>query len=340
MDAHPPGLRGAGYHVNLNPPTLEEVAQALSLLQPEKLLMVRKDLAELDAELKTELHDRLRNTFFPGEWASRLQSVLLLLHEAHAVDSVQFVAQVFLPWVKFRRSLQPNWQRVGREMARIRDIEEGSTEETEHQIGLYRLIVSDLFDPYLTLLVACCEFIAGTFTDIDAANFKLGEFNKVEFIEAHLRRRGDTSPMFKGYNAKVRNAISHGGSHGYEIEGRTVLFRNINRGPQPKVSTVRWSVDELGWNGILLRNSFPAWMPQPNSSGLIVCKRTAVILRACSRSSTQLHACTAGGASCRAERKPGAHLAGPDARRKKAGRGPDGNPHRAVPAAGHGAALH
>ncbi len=238
--------------MNLTPPTPEEVARALALLQPETLLMVRKDLAELDAELKTELHERLRHTFFPGEWASRLQSVLLLLHEAHAVDSARFVAQVFLPWVKLRRSLQPNWQRVGREMARIGDTEEGSTEETEHQIGLYRLIVSDLFDPYLTLLIACCEFIAGTFTGIDAANFKLGEFNKVEFIEAHLRRRGDTCPMFKGYDAKVRNAISHGGSHGYEIEGRTVLFRNINRGPQPKVSTVRWSVDELGWNGILV----------------------------------------------------------------------------------------
>ena len=105
---------------------------------------------------------------------------MLLLHEAHRVDPARFVAQVFLPWVRLRRTLQPNWQRVGREMARIGEVAEGSVEETEHQIALYRLIVSDLFDPYITILASSCELIAGTFTDLDAANFKMGEVNKVE----------------------------------------------------------------------------------------------------------------------------------------------------------------
>ncbi len=104
--------------------------------------------------------------------------------------------------------------------------------------------------PYITILVASCEFIAGTFTDLDAANFKMGEINKVEFVEAHLRKCGDDIQLFQGYDSKVRNAISHAGSHGYVIEDRSILFRNINRGPQPKVSLVRWSVDELGWNSI------------------------------------------------------------------------------------------
>ena len=159
--------------MKLTPPTPEEVSRALELLRPEKLLMSREDLADLDDELKAELHDRLCRTVFPVDWASRLQSILLLLHEAHRVDPARFVAQVFLPWVRLRRTLQPNWQRVGREMARIGEIAEGSVEETEHEIALYRLIVSDLFDPYITILVASCEFIAGTFTDLDAANFKM-----------------------------------------------------------------------------------------------------------------------------------------------------------------------
>jgi hypothetical protein len=238
--------------VKPTPPTPEEVSRALELLRPEKLLMAREDLADLDDELKTELHDRLCRTVFPVNWASRLQLILLLLHDAHRVDPARFVAQVFLPWVRLRRTLQPNLQRVGREMARIGEVTEGSVEETEHQIALYRLIVSDLFDPYITILVASCELIAGTFTDLDAANFKMGELNKVEFVEAHLRRRGDTVQLFRGYDSRVRNAISHAGSHGCVIEGRTVLFRNINRGPQPKVSPVRWSVDELGWNCVLV----------------------------------------------------------------------------------------
>lgn len=238
--------------MKLIPPTPEEVDRALALLKPDKLLMTPEHLADLDDELKAELHDRLCRTFFPVDWASRLQSILLLLHDAHGVDPARFVAQVFLPWVRLRRTLQNNKQRVGREMARIGEIVEGSVEETEHQIALYRLIVSDLFDPYITILMASCEFIAGTFTDLDAANFKMGELNKVEYIEAHLRRRGDTVQLFRGYDSRVRNAISHAGSHGYVIEGLTILFRNITRGPQPKVLPIRWSVDELGWNGVLV----------------------------------------------------------------------------------------
>jgi hypothetical protein len=138
-----------------------------------------------------------------------LQSILLLLHEAHQVDPARFVSTVFLPWVRLRRTLQPNWLRVAREMARIGEIAEGSTEETEHQIALYRLIVSDLFDPYITILV-------------------------VEFVEAHLRGRGDMVQMFRSYDSRARNAISHAGSHGYVLEGRTILFRNISRGQQPR----------------------------------------------------------------------------------------------------------
>jgi hypothetical protein len=38
--------------VKLTPPTPEEVSRALELLRPEKLLMVREDLADLDDELK------------------------------------------------------------------------------------------------------------------------------------------------------------------------------------------------------------------------------------------------------------------------------------------------
>ena len=94
------------------PPTPEEVSRALELLRPEKLLMAREDLADLDDELKAELRNSLRQTFFPVDWANRLQSILLLLHEAHSFDPARFVAQVFLPWVRLRRTLQPKWQRV------------------------------------------------------------------------------------------------------------------------------------------------------------------------------------------------------------------------------------
>jgi hypothetical protein len=232
--------------------TAEEIAQALELLQPERLLIVRKDLDHLDDAMKAELRNRLQPTCFPLVWASRLQSILLLLHEGYAKNPTGFINQVFLPWVKLRHDLRPRRHRIGRDMARIKETAEESIEETEHFIALYRSLVSDLLDPYATLLVACHQFVAESFADIESANFNLGEFNKVEFVQSAMRKRGDAAELFKGYNAKVRNAISHAGSHGVTIEGRSILFRDIRRGPAPVVSPVRWSADELGVNTVLM----------------------------------------------------------------------------------------
>jgi hypothetical protein len=78
--------------------------------------MIRKDL---DDTMKAELRRRVQRTMFPVEWANRLQSILLLLHEAHAKDSSGFISRVFLPWVKFRQTLRPSRRRIGREMERI-----------------------------------------------------------------------------------------------------------------------------------------------------------------------------------------------------------------------------
>jgi hypothetical protein len=77
-----------------------------------------------------------------------------------------------------------------------------SIEETEHFITLYRSLVSDLLDPYATLLVACHQFVAGSFAGIEAANFNLDELNKVEFVQSAMqaRRHGRIVPrlQFKG----------------------------------------------------------------------------------------------------------------------------------------------
>ena len=112
--------------------------------------------------------------------------------------------------------------------------------------------MSDFLHPDLTLFVACHQFIAGTFVSLEAANYGHGEFKDVEFVQLAMRRRGDTTDLFHGYNSKVRNAISHAGSHGVTVEGRSVLFRDIKLSPPARCLNVRWSVDELGWNGILM----------------------------------------------------------------------------------------
>jgi hypothetical protein len=91
----------------LNQPTPEEIARALELLEPEGLLMVRKDLDDLGDEIRSELRDRLRRSLLPVEWANRLQSILLLMHDARAKHPTGFISRVLLPWIKFRSRLRP-----------------------------------------------------------------------------------------------------------------------------------------------------------------------------------------------------------------------------------------
>jgi hypothetical protein len=51
-------------------------------------------------------------------------------------------------------------------------------------VNLYRSIVADLIDPYLTLPLACYQFIEGEFISIQDANVGLGERNKAEYTYA------------------------------------------------------------------------------------------------------------------------------------------------------------
>lgn len=68
--------------MKLTSPTPEDVSPAIKLLRPEKFLTAREDLADLDNELKVELHDRLHRTVFPTDWASCLQQTVELVGRA------------------------------------------------------------------------------------------------------------------------------------------------------------------------------------------------------------------------------------------------------------------
>jgi len=211
-------------------------------LNPDSLLFVRKQLETQDVQgLSPSLYG-------PGDHDLRTANITLLLplfHEARAKDSKIFLIKAFLPWVSLQRSTQVHRERILDEFVRSRDFEVASREELVHLVNIYRSLVADLLDPYLTLVVACFRFVEGSFVDIEDANFGQDERNKAEYLESRIKKIDPEGRLLGGYEPIVRNAVSHAGSHGVSYEPDGVLFRSIKRGRSPKVAAVKWSRDTL-----------------------------------------------------------------------------------------------
>jgi len=222
-----------------------ELGALLDALIPTGLLYIRKDLDDLDEHQRKEL---LLDVYGPGDLNLRLSNlhfVLPLLHKARNTDERQFLLRVFLPWVGMRTRLSVNRNRILDEFAKTGSFTPGMPDEYAHLVNVYRSIVADLIDPYLTLLVACYQFVEGGFTNIEDANFGLGERNKDEYLVSRIKSDDPQVRILSGYSPLVRNAVSHSGSHGVTYQTGKVLFRNIKRGNTPTVEAIEWTEDEL-----------------------------------------------------------------------------------------------
>lgn len=220
-------------------------AELGALLDAMGLLYIRKDLDDLEEHQRKEL---LQDVYGPGDLNLRLANlhfVLPLLHKARGKDERQFLLRVFLPWVGMRRRLRVNRNRILDEFAKTGSFTPGTPDEYAHLVNVYRSIVADLIDPYLTLLVACYQFVEGGFTNIEDANFGQGERNKDEYLTSRIKKDDPQVRLLSGYNPLVRNAVSHSGSHGVTYQTGKVLFRNIKRGSIPSVEAVEWTEGEL-----------------------------------------------------------------------------------------------
>ncbi|MEF8700928.1 MAG: hypothetical protein V5B32_12170 [Candidatus Accumulibacter sp. UW26] len=211
------------------------------LLDPAKLFffinanedLYPSDLHELEALFALPGNPELR--------ADNVHFILCLLHDCVSMDFERYINDVFLPWTGLKRRTSIHRERILQEFSRIGQFSAGSPENMAHLVQLYRNIVSDLFDPYLTLIVASYQFKHGSFTNIDNANLARGERNKVEYISA----RNECGRMLIGYDGRVRNAISHSGSHGVTYRENEIVFRDISRSVSSRVTMVTWTVAEL-----------------------------------------------------------------------------------------------
>lgn len=231
----------------------EDLAPGYTPEEIEKLFFLRKDLSSLSKQDKESLLAKVNSLGLKELRLDTVQMLLCVMHEARAVDQPRFLKEVFLPWHELRRKTKPHLERIGQELRRIGEFEPGSVKEAAHVANVYRNIVSDLFDPYLTLVVAVFQIKDGTFTNLDNADLGQGERSKFEYLEARVKEIDKQKPNFlSGYDPLVRNAISHSGAWGMTYEANRVVFKNIKRGTPAVVSTVIWSFDELQYRVIQL----------------------------------------------------------------------------------------
>ena len=219
----------------------------------EKLFFLRKDLSDLSPQEKDVLLAKVNSLGLKGIRLDTVHLLLCVMHEARERDQPRFLKELFLPWHQLRQSTRSHFERIGEELSRIGEFEPGSVKEAAHIANLYRNIVSDLFDPYLTLIVASFQFKDGKFTNLENADLGQGERNKFEYLATRVNQIYPGKPNFlSGYDPLVRNAISHSGACGVTYKDDKVVFKNIKRGTPAVVDTVIWSFDELQYRVIQL----------------------------------------------------------------------------------------
>src|ERR1035441_1678104 len=117
-----------------------------TLLDPNKLLFIRQRLDEEDVKHITHWLCQ------PGFLSLRITNVsviLLLLHAARNLDQKRFMIDLFLPWVSIQRRLERSRDLLADEFIRVGDFSEGSKSELIYLVQIYRLVVADVWDPYI-----------------------------------------------------------------------------------------------------------------------------------------------------------------------------------------------
>jgi len=225
--------------------TPAEILSILERLHPDSLLLVRGETG-LDGETQKALWRKVALSYDPARRLAIVEYLLLIMHQACGQDRAGYLTKIFLPWIGIKRRLHDQVVRITDDISRTNEIEAYSADDAAHiATKVYRPLVSDVFDPYMTLLVATYAFIEGSFVDIETSNLGAQERSKAEVVESRIKQSGGPANLLDGYDPVVRNALSHTGSEGALYEPGSILFRNIKRGPSPVVESRRWSHDDL-----------------------------------------------------------------------------------------------
>ncbi|MGE8423395.1 MAG: hypothetical protein ACN6PI_11230 [Sphingobacterium siyangense] len=174
---------------------------------------------------------------FSSEIAGKqlINEILGLFHEALETDDKAFLGKVFFENQKYLRLTYDHQDFIFRQWDDIKTRTDQMDRCMQMQlVNLYRNIVSDLFDPYLSIIIAAIRFKEGTFSSFNHANLSAGEFQKVQYASSRLKG----THMFSGYVPIIRNAISHSGTHSIVYRAEYIVFRKIQRKTVPEIADI------------------------------------------------------------------------------------------------------
>lgn len=212
----------------------------------ESFLKVRDNISEKDKDLILQIEIKTQTLFeVEGSAEKFVYPILEVMYSGYNHNSITYIENVFLDFTALRIKTERYKTRIYKQIEVI----------SEHVnnldlINLYRNIVSDLFDPYINILVASFQFTEDKYENIQHTNLSFQEVNKYEFVLSRISNKD----ILNGYNSIVRNAVSHSGSEGIIDEEDAIVFRNIKRGKDPKLTFIKWSSKELESNIYELMN--------------------------------------------------------------------------------------
>ncbi|MCX2429840.1 hypothetical protein [Pedobacter sp. GR22-10] len=164
-----------------------------------------------------------------------LREVMHLFHEAYDADSRVFIKEIFFENQIALRLIKDHEEEIFEKIDFTKANQVNWNRRTQIQIvNLYRNVVADLYDPYLSIIVACLKLKEGLFESFVQANLGFSERDKINFALARLK--GTT--LFAGYNPIIRNAVSHSGTDSVVYEENQIIFRNIKRSSKPEITGI------------------------------------------------------------------------------------------------------
>lgn len=210
------------------------------MLDSQKYLQIIRTVDEGDLKLFNDLNSQIEESFSSLTIADcYIQQVMRIVHDAYGIDNIKFIKEIFFESTVTLRKTELHRKRIINEINKLDKLE--GEEYAVNAVNIYRSIIADLFDPYMSILVACVQFYHGSFVSYINSNLGYGERNKYEYVVSKCSKL----TILQGYNPLVRNAISHTGTDSVEYEKEAIIFRNIKRGDTLKIEYVRWTMAEL-----------------------------------------------------------------------------------------------
>ncbi|MBZ4190734.1 hypothetical protein [Niabella beijingensis] len=161
--------------------------------------------------------------------------ILNLFHSTFEANKHSFLTEIFFKNQKALRLTYDHQEYIFNQIDEIiRDRAPVNRTRQIQIVNLYRNIVSDLYDPYLSIIVACLKLKEATFNNFVETNLSTTEFQKFEYAKSRLQG----TKMFAGYHSLIRNAVSHTGTHSISYDTQGVTFKKIKRSSNPEVTAV------------------------------------------------------------------------------------------------------